>query len=121
MSILPGGVSGVTMLKIGAQKKGARISPLDVVFLSVPYLARWNRRREEPSGPEDPHNDQCPDGIEGLSHPVCDGRFATTNRNQVFKARLEPNANKTKSEKPVSVGCAEALNGFGSGRLDKEG
>jgi hypothetical protein len=33
MSILPGAVSGVTMLKIGAPKKeGAYQSPLDVVF-----------------------------------------------------------------------------------------
>jgi len=68
MSILPGAVSSVTMLKIGAQKKRGLDKPPRRGFLSVPCLARWNRWREEPSGPEHPHNDQCPHGIEGLSY-----------------------------------------------------
>jgi len=89
----------------GVPPGGTPLCSLKMTAQAVVKIAsiRQNHRRKKRSGPQNPCDEQGPDGIGGLRDPVSDRRPTTAHRDQLFKIRLQTDGHETHAEKPVPV------------------
>ena len=79
---------------------------------SLAESIRWDNCREERARPENPGDEQCPDGISCLGNPIGDGRPAAAHRDQFFEIGFKTDGHEAQGKKPISIRLGRTADGF---------